>query len=353
MTLRRKLGLRYAAVAGLCLLLLVGLAHHEFIVEPRVRRELGQLKPSGSTWGEYAEMVFHGLIPVVLGVGWWWMRRTLKPINELAQAVERIHPGNLRDPLPQSRRGDEVDRLAEVFEGLTSRLNDSFQQIREFTLHASHELKTPLTVMRVQLESLLREEAEFPPAHRDWVRAQLDEVQRLAHIVDSLTLLTKADAGLVTLEHQRLPLAELVRECLEDARVLGEAQGLTIALGACEPVWIQGDRHRLRQLLLNLADNAVKYNEPGGNVTLSLRRANGFAEIAVANTGAGLPAAWQERVFDRFVRGPDARQRPSEGCGLGLSLCRWIVQAHGGTIELSTDDARLTTTRVRLPCLPA
>ncbi|MCB1125059.1 MAG: HAMP domain-containing protein, partial [Verrucomicrobiae bacterium] len=118
MTLRRKLDLRYALVAGVCLLLLAGLAHHEFVVEPRVRRELGQAKPSGSNWGEYAEMVFHGAIPLVLGIGWWMMRKTLNPLDELTLALERVHPGNLHEPLPRSNKGDEVDRLSGVFERL-------------------------------------------------------------------------------------------------------------------------------------------------------------------------------------------------------------------------------------------
>ena len=206
MTLRGRLALRYAIVAGVCLALLAGLAHHEFIVEPRVRRELGLPKPSGSEWGEYAELVFHSLIPVALGAGWWLMRRTLAPIGALARGVEHVHAGNLRTPLPRSLNGDEVDRLTEVFNAMAARLDRSFQQIREFTLHASHELKTPLTVMRGQLDTALREGSSVSPRQREWVRNHLEEVQRLARIVDTLTLLTKADAGLVQLEQHPVRL---------------------------------------------------------------------------------------------------------------------------------------------------
>lgn len=350
MTLRRKLDLRYACVAGACLLLLAGLAHHEFVVEPRVRRELGQTKPSGSDWGEYAEMVFHGGIPIVLGIGWWMMRRTLNPLNELTLALARIHPGDPPEPLPRSTKDDEVDRLAKAFEDLLGRVERSFRQVQEFTLHASHELKTPLTVMRGQIESLLRDDPGLSTARQDWLRSQLDEVQRLADIVDALALLTRADTGLVELERQPVPLAALVRECFEDARILGEMSGLAVSLAACEDVEVIGDRHRLRQLLLNLADNAAKYNHPGGSITLAVRRKPGYAEISVQNTGPGIPRGEENKVFERFVRNPGSRHQTTDGCGLGLPLCRWIAHSHAGSIRIFTDPAGLTTALVHLPC---
>jgi signal transduction histidine kinase len=349
MTLRRKLALRYASIVGVCLLLVVGLAYHEFVTEPLERKALGIPELPEAEWGEFAEVFFYGMIPLVLGIGWWLMRRTLNPLKELARGVERIHAGNLREPLSHSGKGDEVDRLTEVFNAMTARLDQSFQQIREFTLHASHELKTPLTVMRAGLETHLRDAGALAPGQPEWAQAQLDEVQRLARIVDSLTLLTKADAGLITLERQPVPLADLMRECFEDAQILAEPHGVTVTLAACEPLEISGDRHRLRQLLLNLTDNAVKYNQAGGRVMLALRRADGLAEIEVANTGPGISPELQARVFERFVRGTEARNRAADGCGLGLAICQWIVQAHGGTIGISTDAARLTTVRVRLP----
>jgi signal transduction histidine kinase len=147
MTLKRKLAIRYGAVVGVCLLLLGGLAHHEFVVEPRWREQRAAGMPD-SNWREVAEVFFYGMIPVVLGFGWWLMRRTLNPINELTQRVERIDAGNLREPFRSTGKDDEVDRLSEVFNRMTSRLDQSFQQVREFTLHASHELKTPLTGMK-------------------------------------------------------------------------------------------------------------------------------------------------------------------------------------------------------------
>jgi len=353
MTLRRKLALRYAAIVAVCAALLGGLAHHEFITEPMQRQALGIPELPETFGSEYAEVFFYGMIPLVLGCGWWLMRKTLSPLGQLAQGVERIHADNLREPLPRTFNADEVDRLTEVFNTTTARLHGSFQQIREFTLHASHELKTPLTVMRVQLETRLKAAKSLSPEDVEWLECELDEVVRLSKIVDALTLLTKGDAGQVKLECKPLRLDELVRESFEDAQVLAEPQGVKVALGECEAVEFAGDRHRLRQLLLNLADNALKYNHPAGSVTMALRQRNGAAEIKITNTGVGIPPELQARVFDRFVRGDEARSRAIEGCGLGLSICRWIVQAHGGTIQLVSDATKTTTALVRLPLASA
>ena len=349
MTLRQQLAFRYAAVVSVCLLLLAGLAYHEFVVEPRVRKELGIPKPSGSQWGEYAELFFHSMIPVVLGCGWWFMRKTLAPIDTLTRGVENLDAGNLREALPRSRNGDEVDRLTEVFNAMTARLDQSFQEIRQFTLHASHELKTPLTAMRLHLETALREPASLPPKEREWMLTQLEAVQGLARIVDGLTLLTKADAGLVKLERQPLRLDDLVRESYEDGQVLAESEQVQVALTACENLTVLGDRHRLRQALMNLTDNAVKYNRVTGTVRMALRKAEDAAEIEISNTGEGIPAELQPRLFERFVRGSEALSKAVDGCGLGLPIVQWIVQAHGGTVRIASDASGLTTARVRLP----
>ena len=349
MTIRKQLALHYTMIVGVCLLLLGGLVHHEFITEPRQRKALGIPELPETIWGEYAEVFFYGMIPLVMTGGWWLMRRTLAPISALADAVERINAGNLREPLPRFSQGDEVARLTEVFNSLAARLDESFQQIRYFTLHASHELKTPLTIMRIQLETMLQEEKALSPEQVEWLECELDEVQRLSKIVDALTLLTKADTGLVKLERKPVRLAELLHESFEDAQILAEPNGVQVALGEREDVKILGDRDRLRQLLLNLTDNAIKYNRPDGRVTMAVRKRNGAAEIQITNTGEGIPPALQPRVFERFVRGDEARSRAIEGCGLGLSLCRWIVQAHGGDIQLSSDPDHITTATVRLP----
>jgi signal transduction histidine kinase len=174
-------------------------------------------------------------------------------------------------------------------------------------------------------------------------------VQRLTKIVDGLSLLAKADAGLITLKREPVRLDELARDSYADAQILARPQDVKVDLRRCEEISLAGDRHRLRQLLLNLTDNAIKYNQPNGNVTIDLRRAGDFAEIEISNTGPGIPIEMQSRVFDRFFRADASRNNTVDGCGLGLSIAQWIVSAHGGNIGIASGPGKLTTVSVRLP----
>ncbi len=345
MTLRQRLNLRYLLIVGVCLLLLAGLAYHEFITEPRVRRQLGipELPPQ---WGEYSEVFLYALMPLVLGGGWWLMRRTLAPMDALTRQVDQIGLDNLRDQLPRRFNGDEADRLAEAFNAMAGRLDKSIREIQRFTAHASHELKTPLTAMSAQLGVALREAA---PAQRPWMLAQLAEIQRLARIVDGLTLLAKADAGLVQLVREPLQLDELVRETCEDGQALAQPRAVRLVLTACETATVLGDAGRLRQALFNLTDNAIKYNHPQGQVSVALRKTGEAAELEITNTGRGIPADLQPHVFERFVRGKEALSQGIEGCGLGLPIVQWIVRAHAGSIRLRSTPGDTTTIAVRLP----
>ena len=349
MTLRQRLALHYGAVALVALALVIGLTYHEVATEREYRRLLGPVDEVEVERRRTFDVVVFSLVPWVVLMGWWVTRRSLLPISNLARMVERIEAENLHEPLPRSGNGDEVDRLTQAFNTTTARLDQSFQQVREFTLHASHELKTPLTVMRVELETALQQPEGLAPPQRECLHNLLDEVQRLSNIVDALTLLTKVDAGQVTLGRQPVGLADLVRESFEDALILAEPEGIGVTLTECADIEVLGDRHRLRQLLLNLTDNAIKYNRPGGTVTLALRKADQAAEIEIVNTGEGIPSALLPRAFDRFVRGDDARARAIEGCGLGLTIAQWIAQAHGGIIHISSEPGKTTTARVRLP----
>jgi signal transduction histidine kinase len=300
---------------------------------------------------ETSEMVLDvGLPAIALGLlgGWWITRKALAPVTALTQAVEQKHDRNLRERLPATGNGDELDRLTEVFNDMTSRLDDSFRRIREFTLHASHELKTPLTVMRGELETSLLDD-NVPAAQKELLLSQVDEIERLARIVDGLTLLTKADSGQIKLEFEPVRLDELVRESVADAKILAQPQGIQVNLSACREMVISGNRDRLRQLLLNLTDNAVKYNEPNGRIAISLLQVGGRAELKIENTGPGVPLDLQPRVFERFFRGDASHSNAVEGCGLGLSIAQWIVGAHNGSIQFISKPRELTTVTVNLP----
>ena len=167
--------------------------------------------------------------------------------------------------------------------------------------------------------------------------------------MDGLTLLMKADAGQIQLNREPVRLDDLVRESFADAKILAQPFHVQVNLPACEELTVLGDRHRLRQLLLNLTDNAVKYNKPDGTAAISLRRFENFAELKIENSGAGLAPELQPRVFERFFRGDSSHSHAIEGCGLGLSIAQWIVAAHDGSIQFASKPNESTTVTIRLP----
>jgi len=293
-----------------------------------------------------------GLPAIVLSIGggWWLMRKALAPVATLTEAVRRVSDRNLNQQLPRTYNRDELDQLAEVLNAMTGRLNDSFTRIQDFTLHASHELKTPLTVLCGETETELRDES-LNATDRERIASRLDELRRMALIVNGLTLLAKADAGLITLSLAPVRLDELVRDSFGDTQILAEASNLSVMLLSCDQATVLADAHRLRQMLLNLAENAVKYNQPGGSIKVALESTNGTAELSISNTGAGIAPEALPRVFDRFFRGDPAHSTSVEGCGLGLSIAQWIVSAHKGSIGIESVPNQVTTVTVRLPVL--
>jgi signal transduction histidine kinase len=344
----------FVAVLLLSLFTMGGFSYYGLVVEPRNKARLSPDNPEAKQDPPGEELLealaWSGIPALVLGLGggWWLMRRALAPVAALTQAAERVNEHHLNETLPRSGNGDELDRLTDVFNRMTERLNFSFKRIREFTLHASHELKTPLTVMHGELETALHNES-LSTQQRARLESQLDEVQRLTRIVDGLLLLTKADAGQIVLAREPVRLDELVREACLDGQSLARPHEICVNLRVCEQTAVLGDRHRLRQLLLNLTDNAIKYNLPRGTVTLSLGRFGDSAEISIANTGPGIASENLPRVFDPFFRGDSSHSQTIEGCGLGLSIARWIATAHGGVIEITSRPGKVTTAFVRLP----
>ena len=348
MTIRTRLTLWYSGMLLVSLLLMGGVLYYELVYEhrPQIPRRQRERTPK-----QIADILFLYGAPtllLLLGGGWFLMRRTLAPIQALTTAADRVHAENVRDHLPQRGNGDELDRLTGVFNAMLSRLDDSFRHIRSFTLHASHELKTPLTILRGEMESLLRD-ARTHPEHRESMEGMLDEMQRLVRIVDDLSLLTKAATGQETMIREGVSIDELVREACEDAVILGEKHHIKIEVAHCAPVRVTGDRHRLRQLLLNLVDNAVKHNRINGSVTISLQQEGREAHLYFENTGPGIASEQLSHVFDPFFLGKEARLARTEGCGLGLSIAKWIVEAHQGSISISSTAAGLTRITLRLP----
>lgn len=277
----------------------------------------------------------------------WYTRRTLSPIVTLTQAAERIREDNLHEEIPVMGDGDEIARLASVLNDMKRRLDGSFQKIREFTLHASHELKTPLTILMAGFEKALLD-PELPDTHRDRLLNWLDELERLNRIVTGLTLLTKGDAHQVELNLEKQDLAELVADSASEAEILGQSLGLTVTVHVPATCLVVADRHCLRQLLLNVTDNAVKYNREGGYVEYRVFTEGDQACVDIRSGGRGIDAEELPQIFNRFFRSSTSRGTVSTGCGLGLSIAKWIAEEHGGTLTAASAPDN-TVLSLRLP----
>jgi heavy metal sensor kinase len=243
---------------------------------------------------------------------------------------------------------DEFGRLATVFNETLARLEESFERLRRFTSDASHELRTPLTAIRAVGEVGLREPRRAEQ-YREIVGSMLEEVDRLARLVDSLLTLSRADAGRITLHPERVDLAALAREVSAHLGVLAEEKRERLDLDAAGPVEIAADRAILRLAVVNLIDNAIKYAPPGSAVGVAVAADDGTARLAVRDRGPGIAREHQARVFDRFHRADAGRSRDAGGAGLGLAIARWAVEAHGGRIEVESADGEGSTFTIVLP----
>lgn len=352
MTLRVRILLFYVGTLGLALAMVAYWTHFEFAEQRDLMIRAGSQAASveSPTWETLEVFLYGGLPAVLLSLlfGTLLVKYTLRPIESLTSVLEKTEIGNLAQPVSRSGNGDELDRMAAVFNDMRRRLSAAFRQTREFTLHASHELKTPLTIMHSTLEQMLDDPAASQ-ASRDRIASLLEEVQRLSAVVGQLAFLAKADAGLLAGNQDLLSFDELVREVTEDAAILAAGAAVTVTLSVCAPVRLCGDRMRLRQLLLNLADNAVKYNCPGGHVELALEKHKDSAVFSITNTGPALPLEKRTRVFERFFRGDAAHNTAIEGSGLGLSIAQSIVEMHQGGISYEVLSDGRTQVTVILP----
>ena len=345
-TLERRLMAIHFALFTAAIVITITLAWRDLYVLPNSNDPEERSKtPEQHLW----TTVLKSVVPLALIdlTSWLLIRRTFRPIKQLTDAAEALSEENLAAPLPTRGRGDEVDRLATVLNRLTARLDESFQRIRGFTLHASHELKTPLTILRAGFERALLDK-RLSDEQRDQLLTWQDETDRLDRIVSGLTLLTRADARQVELQREPVALDAIVRDLVEDFTQLGQAAGVQAELAEASPVMVNADRHRLRQLLLNLADNALKYNHEGGRIVFRVGRRGQDAVFSIANTGLGIPPESLPHIFERFYRGPENLRRRIDGSGLGLSIARWVAEAHGGSLSAQSADG-WTTFTLKLP----
>lgn len=292
-----------------------------------------------------------GLIAALL-MGTWIASHALKAVDQIITEVREITDGrSLHRRLAEPLVKDELGRLAETLNQMMMRLERSFAALRRFTADASHELKTPLTVLRAGVERAITT-PNLPQDALAALEETLQEIKRMTELVDALLTLARADEGIAPLHREPVDLRGIVEEVQETGELLAEQAGVTMSVATpAEPMVVSVDASRIRQLILNLVTNAVKYTPAGGSVRMQLGPANGRVTLSVADTGIGIAAGDLPHIFDRFWRADSARTRTGErpGAGLGLAICKWIAEAHGGQIDVVSRPGRGTTFTVTLP----
>jgi heavy metal sensor kinase len=295
-------------------------------------------------WSQIHNMLLASalILPLVLALagfaGYGLVRRALGPIEQMARRAQEITPQRLHERLPNADTGDELGQLAQVFNETLDRLEHAFEQLKRFTSDASHELRTPLASIRSVGEVGLQKDGSRAE-YRDIIGSMLEEVNRLTSLVDSLLTISRADAGSLRLERVPIQIMQLARDAVALFEVLVEEKRLNVMLSGAEFAIIHGDPLFLRQALVNVLHNAVKYSPIGATIFVRIQEGPLGVTVEIEDSGPGVPLEDRPKIFDRFYRVDKARWRESGGAGLGLSIAKWVVEAHGGSIEL---DSKIT-----------
>lgn len=294
---------------------------------------------------------FGPLVLLLLGLGGWLLVGwALSPVSRMTRAVRKINAESLSQRLPLGHGQDEISQLAETFNEMLARLEDSFRKIKQFSGDASHELRTPLTIIRGETEVALRW-AKDPEEMRSALQSNLEEIDRMGRIIEDLLTLAKSEAGEMPLEMKVFSLSDLVQQLYLQGRMLGEAKEMDVSLqlDVAEEIRIRGDELRLRQMFLNLISNAIKYTPERGKVVVSLAVDEERAVVTVRDSGIGIPAEHLPHIFSRFYRIDKARNREDGGTGLGLAIVKWIVEVHDGKIQVTSNPGQGSIFTVYLP----
>lgn len=304
------------------------------------------------------------LVLAALG-GYLLSRRSLSPVIAMSEHASRIGSSTLHERLPVGDARDEYGQLATVINGLLSRLESAFEQQRRFMADASHELRTPIAILRGEADIALAVAERPPEEYREALAVVRAESRRLSRIVHDLFLLARADTGQQQLQLADFYLDELVADCARTARTLASRRGMTVTSSASCEAPVRGDEDLVRRLILNLLDNALKYGCECGTVDITLSRDTGGYRVVVRDSGPGIPPAVAAHIFERFYRGDRSRARESTlanhgsdeeshmvGAGLGLAIARWVAEAHGGSLVLAHSSASGSEFVFALPDLP-
>ena len=296
--------------------------------------------------------IFILLIPFALIVsvigGIFLAGRSLKPVDDIVKTAREIASGNLHRRIPEPKAQDEISNLVKTLNEMIEQIDRSFERMRQFSADVSHELKTPLTIIRGEIELALTSKKSVS-ALRKTLADILEEVVRLSNMIEDLLMLYKSETGQIKLDIKKVNIAKLLMELLEDMKILAEKNEVNLKVGRIEEVFVDGDEMKLKQLFLNLIDNAIKYNKKNGVVEINVENQGEFVNISVSDTGIGIPKEELNFIFEIFYRVDKARTRASGGVGLGLSIAKWIAQMHNGRIEVESELGQGSKFTVILP----
>jgi heavy metal sensor kinase len=282
--------------------------------------------------------------------GYWLSTRALAPVDEISRAAQRISIENLAERLPVTQTGDQLQRLSETLNAMFSRLEASVRRITQFTADASHELRAPVSLIRTTAEIAIQKKDRTAEEYFEALEEILAESERTSQVVDSLMLLARADSGKESFECVTVDACTVVNGAVEQGEKLTRHHGLEFASSLPNgPVPINADADALRRALLILIDNAVKYTPKSGSVKVKLETNDGFAVVSVSDTGIGIAKPDLAHIFDRFWRADKARSREQGGAGLGLSIAKWIVEMHRGSMEVESEPGKGSTFHLRVP----
>lgn len=296
-------------------------------------------------------------IPVVLLLasagGYWMSRRALAPVDGMTSAAQSIGEHNLSQRLRIPAATDELQRLAQTFNQMLDRLEAAFKRVTQFTADASHELRTPVALVRTAAELALRQDRS-DPEYREAISEILEEAERMSALLESLLMLARVDSGAEAPNLVNCDLAAVIRDvCSRSGPLVGSKQLQFDRALPDAPTFVRGDAHTLERLFVILIDNAIKYTPKGGRIRVALEAQAGDAVITIEDSGIGIPKDALPFVFDRFYRVDKVRSRQAGGAGLGLSIARWIIDAHRGSIGVESVPGSGTTFIVRIPAVPA
>ena len=282
-------------------------------------------------------------------LGYWISHRALAPVDQITLAAQRISAHNLSARLAVVRSGDELQRLTETVNQMLARIEEALDRTTRFSADASHELRTPITVMRTRVELALRKPRTAVENHETLEQLHI-ELVRASELLDNLMLLARADSGAEQLCISPANIEDALKDVLAQVSPLAGEKGISLRPALPDhPIWIAGDGQLLKRLFLILIDNAVKYTPVSGRVSIALTKRDRIVTVSVMDTGIGIGDADLPHIFDRFYRADKARSGPRGGAGLGLSIGRWIAEAHGGSIQVESRIGEGSTFKVRLP----